>query len=440
MENRQINFFKSKDFNTVLKPFKKGTVVNIDSYEIRENKKELDIGLNSWYAICPSDELKKNKLHYFSLFDEPLVLYRDENKKVRCIKNICPHRGASFYGGSILNGEITCPYHGAKFSSEGSCQNLDRITCSHIVDNNYDNYAKRIHLFQYKAIEKENYIFIYFSKKSETDLNEINEEDSPISNYELINNGFTPNQYALEEVLVDFKCDWSRIIENHLDILHVFWVHGDTIPDKDVNKNVLVSFNQKINVNSKFLESIYYYKNKPEKEFIRIKYLPPGRILIYKGDPSTSRYLQVLDHIPLGSNRARVIVRHYRKFLKNKFINNLFLFRETQKKIFYKIFDEDYMILKTQTHNHKLGLIKTDEVKLLGEDRIINYFWKWYKKSEEKDYPWKNINNNDLNVYDKVILKYPPEIKKLEVLNNFNIVRKTLIRFAAPLLFFMLII
>ena len=184
MENRQINFFKSKDFNTVLKPFKKGTVVKIDSFEIRENQKDLNIGLYGWYAICPSVELKKNNLHYFSLFDEPLVLYRDENEKVRCIKNICPHRGASFYGGSIKNGEITCPYHGAKFSSEGSCQNLDRITCSHIVDNNYDNYAKRIHLSQYKATEKENYIFIYFSKKSETDLNEINEDDSPIGKYE----------------------------------------------------------------------------------------------------------------------------------------------------------------------------------------------------------------------------------------------------------------
>jgi len=74
MENRQINFFKSKDFNTVLKPFKKGTVVKIDSYDIRENQKELNIGLFGWYAICPSKELKKNKLYYFSLYDEPLVL------------------------------------------------------------------------------------------------------------------------------------------------------------------------------------------------------------------------------------------------------------------------------------------------------------------------------------------------------------------------------
>ena len=135
MDNRQINFFKSKDLNTVLKPFKKGTVVNIDSLDVRESPNELKIGLFGWYSICPSKELKKNKLYYFSLYDEPLVLYRDENENVRCIKNICPHRGASFFEGTLSEGVITCPYHGAKFSSGGSCQNLDRITCRYIVDN-----------------------------------------------------------------------------------------------------------------------------------------------------------------------------------------------------------------------------------------------------------------------------------------------------------------
>ena len=38
-----------------------------------------------------------------------------------------------------------------------------------------------------------------------------------------------------------------------------------------------------------------------------------------------------------------------------------------------KIFDEDYMILKTQTYNHDMGFINKDEIKLLGEDRIKNY-------------------------------------------------------------------
>ena len=74
MENRQINFFKSKDFNTVLKPFKKGTVVKIDSFDIRENQNELKIGLFGWYAICPSKELKKNKLFFRDRNDDLLFL------------------------------------------------------------------------------------------------------------------------------------------------------------------------------------------------------------------------------------------------------------------------------------------------------------------------------------------------------------------------------
>ena len=40
MENKQINFFKSKDLNTVLKPFEKGSVIKIDSFDIKENQKD----------------------------------------------------------------------------------------------------------------------------------------------------------------------------------------------------------------------------------------------------------------------------------------------------------------------------------------------------------------------------------------------------------------
>ena len=49
-------------------------------------------------------------------------------------------------------------------------------------------------------------------------------------------------------------------------------------------------------------------------------------------------------------------------------------------------------------------------------------------------------NNNDLNVYDEIILKYPPEIKKLEIINNINIIRKTFVRYASPLILFLLLI
>ena len=440
MENNQFNFFKSPELNSILKPLREERIVKIEKYETKQLAKELEIGIFGWYAVCPSNELKQDKIYFFSLYDQPLLIFRDKKNNVRCVKNVCPHRGASFYEGSLENNELTCPYHGARFNSDGNCQNLGRLTCSHIIDSNYENYAKKIHLSQYKTLEKDDYIFINYSQEPKTDLKQLI-EIKPINKHELSNNGFKIDEYVSEEVLVDFKCDWTRIVENHLDILHIFWVHGDTIPDKDVNKNFLVSFQQKITINEDYIESIYYYKDNPEDEFIRIRFIPPGRILIYKGEPQKSRYLQVLDHIPLGNNKARVLVRHYRKFMKNNVLNNLILFKEIQRRTFYKIFNEDYMILKTQTYNHKVGLIKNDEIKLLGEDRIIKYYWDWYKKSEEKHDPWKyskKIENN-MDVYDKIIFKYPPEIKRLEILNNFKIIRKTFLTYASPLILFLLI-
>ena len=441
MKNNQFNFFKSRELNSVLNPLREERIVKIEKYENKEVSKDLKIGIFGWYAVCPSIELKKNKLHFFSLYDQPLLIFRDKENNVRCIKNICPHRGASFYGGSYENNELTCPYHGAKFTPDGSCKNIGRLTCTHIIDSNYEEYARKIHLSQYKTLERDDYIFINYLSETYTDIETVREDDQ-INKHSLSNNGFDIKEYASEEVLVDFKCDWTRIVENHLDILHIFWVHGNTIPDKDVNRNFLVSFKQKININKDYIESIYYYKNDPSNEFIRIRFIPPGRVLIYKGEPEKSRYLQVLDHIPLGNNKARVIVRHYRKFMKNKIINNLILFKEIQRRTFYKIFNEDYIILKTQTFNHKVGLIKNEEIKLLGEDRIIKYYWDWYKRSEEKDNPWiysKKIEPN-MDVYDKLIFKYPPEINKLDILNNLKIIKKTFITYASPLILFLLLI
>ena len=84
MKNNQINFFKSKDLNSVLSPlgedlktFREKRIVKIENYEVKESAKELNIGIYGWYAICPSKELKKNEIYHFSMFDEPLLLLRD---------------------------------------------------------------------------------------------------------------------------------------------------------------------------------------------------------------------------------------------------------------------------------------------------------------------------------------------------------------------------
>ncbi len=395
---------------------------------------QLGSGLLGWYAICSTESLEDGNLYFFSMYNEPLVLYRDKDSRARCIKDMCPHRGASFQGGVLKEGEIVCPYHGGRFSADGDCTNLDRITCQHIVDSNYNNYAKKIHLYQYPCVEKNGYLYIYYTGRAKTNLQDF-EIKSSLDNLDPENYGFKTDEYAYEEVCVDFKCDWARIIENHLDILHIFWIHGDTIPDKDVNKEVITSFNQKIKRDGRHIESKYNYKSKDLGEFITLKFLPPGRVCIYKGTPETARYIQVLDHIPLAKNRARVIVRHYRKFLKNKLLTNLVLFKQLQHRIYYRIFSEDYLVLKTQTFNEQMGYIQKDNVKLLGEDKMIQYYWDWYKSSLNKDRPWElhPTTENTNSIYLDKPMDYPPENTKLVDTNNRSIILNLLLRLLFPI-------
>ena len=394
---------------------------------------QLSNGLLGWYSICSSAALKEGELSHFSMYNEPIILYRDEENRARCVKDICPHRGASFLDGQVINGELLCPYHGARFSPQGRCTNLDRITCQHIIDSNYDNYAKSIKLLQYPCIEKDGYIYIYYNGTAKTNIEDF-EIKTSLETLVPDTYGFKSSEYEYEEVYVDFKADWARIIENHMDILHVFWIHGDTIPDKNVNKQTMTSFNQKITRDKTLIESVYSHKDSNE-EFITIKFVPPGRIFIYKGTPQKARYVQVLDHIPLGTNRARVIVRHYRKFLKNKLFTKLVLFSNLQRRTFYKIFSEDYLVLRTQTFNEQMGYIQKDNVKLLGEDKMVQYYWDWLKNALNKEKPWDlhPIDSSTNTVHEDRLMRYPPENPQIAIKNNRDLVIKLIKRALFPI-------
>tara|TARA_B100001029_G_scaffold174139_1_gene173888 strand:+ start:494 stop:703 length:210 start_codon:yes stop_codon:yes gene_type:complete len=69
MENNQFNFFKSPELNSILKPLREERIVKIEKYETKQLSKELKIGIFGWYAVCPSHELKQDKIYFFSLYD-----------------------------------------------------------------------------------------------------------------------------------------------------------------------------------------------------------------------------------------------------------------------------------------------------------------------------------------------------------------------------------
>jgi hypothetical protein len=162
---------------------------------------------------------------------------------------------------------------------------------------------------------------------------------------------------------------------------------------------------------------------------------------MYRESPESARYIQVLDHIPLANNRARVIVRHYRKFLKNKLLCKLILFSLRQRSIFYSIFTEDYLALKAQTFNQQMGYMNPMYMKLLAEDKAISWYWDWYEKSLKSDCPWdlNILTANTNSIHEQETMFYPPENPKLAriVENRFRL--RLLLRLTIFLVFIALV-
>lgn len=73
-----------------------------------------------WYAACCADELTALKPLARVLWEEPLVLFRDAERKPVALSDRCTHRGAALSEGQRdAEGCLRCPYHGWAYDGQG---------------------------------------------------------------------------------------------------------------------------------------------------------------------------------------------------------------------------------------------------------------------------------------------------------------------------------
>ena len=79
----------------------------------------------SWQWVGDRDLLPlTHSMHPFHLLDnyleEPLVLLRDAADDIRCLSNVCTHRGNLVVLQSGVQKQLRCMYHGRRFATDGS--------------------------------------------------------------------------------------------------------------------------------------------------------------------------------------------------------------------------------------------------------------------------------------------------------------------------------
>ena len=164
---------------------------------------------NQWYAILESNEVKLRRPVAVTRLGEKLVVWRDAQGQVTCMRDLCPHRGAALSTGKVLGDHLECPFHGFQFDASGACKIIPANGISTPVPRGFDAHS-------YPTREAHDFIWIWWG--------ESREELTPLPFFEDIDDTFA---YAT------FRDHWSvhysRAIENQLDVVHLPFVHRTSI-------------------------------------------------------------------------------------------------------------------------------------------------------------------------------------------------------------------
>ncbi len=96
-----------------------------------------------WHPIAFVRDLPKERPYSFSLYNEPLVLFRDREGKLACLSDRCCHRPAKLSDGRVVNGKIeyrkwldkvgtSLPFYDGYSTSKGN--SIDLLDRRHLQD------------------------------------------------------------------------------------------------------------------------------------------------------------------------------------------------------------------------------------------------------------------------------------------------------------------
>ena len=77
--------------------------------------------INFWYPVCKSSELSANKPVQSQLLGQHFAAFRNSKGQAAVLSDTCIHRGGSLGLGKLVDGCVACPYHGWRYSSDGTC-------------------------------------------------------------------------------------------------------------------------------------------------------------------------------------------------------------------------------------------------------------------------------------------------------------------------------
>lgn len=81
------------------------------------DRQDLPSGSDGWVEVCGVDEIRENRAKIALVAGERIAVFKYDGK-VSCVSNVCKHQNGPLGEGKIVDGCITCPWHGYQYQPD----------------------------------------------------------------------------------------------------------------------------------------------------------------------------------------------------------------------------------------------------------------------------------------------------------------------------------
>ena len=170
-----------------------------------------------WHFAAHEDQLSENNIlpleHMESLVGEPMLLTRDA--VIRCLSNVCTHRGMLIATEACSASTLKCGYHGRTFGLDGCMRNMPEF--EDVED--FPSLSDDLSSFDLKRWKG-----LLFAGSNPIRFNDCLEELEarigwmPIESFQ-----HDPSRHRTYEI----DANWALYVDNYLEGFHIPYVHGD---------------------------------------------------------------------------------------------------------------------------------------------------------------------------------------------------------------------
>lgn len=165
---------------------------------------------NQWYVIAESGDLRRGRLSSMRRFGGEWVLWRTPDGAPAGVTDRCPHRGAALSAGKLQGECVECPFHGFRYAADGRCTLVPANGRAVPPPQALNTRALQLR-------EAHGFIYAWYGA-------------GPASDSELPWFPAVRESGAAWNTLKDtWHTHYSRAIENQLDVVHLPFVHANSI-------------------------------------------------------------------------------------------------------------------------------------------------------------------------------------------------------------------